>query len=247
MATSSTPQPSSTGESPQWHDSNTPGEECEEGLRDDYSEDGPHYAPIGGTRKRPARKQSENEDYFSMYPDALENIRTIASRTQTFTSARSRANSLADGSQIQRLDTLAGVNLGDPVLDPTKPEFDMYKWARMFVKLAKEEGMSIRQAGFTFKNLNVSGSGNALQLQQDVTDPLMLPFRLGEYFSFNKESERKILRDFEGTVGPGEMLIVLGRPGSGCSTFLKTICGETHGLKLAEGSDISYSGMYARP
>jgi hypothetical protein len=160
-------------------------------------------------------------------------------------SATSRANSIADGSHIERFATLCGVNMDDPILDPTKPEFDMYMWARMFIKLAKEDGMAMRQAGFIFKNLNVSGSGNALQLQKVVTDPLLFPFRLGEYFSFDKGSKEKkktILRDFEGNVCAGEMLIVLGRPGSGCSTFLKSICGETHGLKVAEGTDIRYNG-----
>ncbi|KAF2014159.1 ABC-transporter [Aaosphaeria arxii CBS 175.79] len=150
---------------------------------------------------------------------------------------------IVDGSQIQRLDTLAGVSFGDPVLDPRKPEFDMYKWARMFFKLSQEEHISMRQAGFTFKNLNVSGSGNALQLQKDVVDPLMLPFRLGEHFSFGKRQEKMILHDFEGMVDAGEMLIVLGRPGSGCSTFLKTICGETHGLHINDGSVINYNGI----
>jgi ATP-binding cassette, subfamily G (WHITE), member 2, PDR len=32
---------------------------------------------------------------------------------------------------LQRVDTLAGVNIGDAVLDPQSPEFDVYKWARM--------------------------------------------------------------------------------------------------------------------
>jgi ATP-binding cassette, subfamily G (WHITE), member 2, PDR len=34
-------------------------------------------------------------------------------------------------SSLERQDTLAGVNLGDPVLDPNSPEFDVYKWSRM--------------------------------------------------------------------------------------------------------------------
>lgn len=32
---------------------------------------------------------------------------------------------------LQRVDTLAGVQIGDPVLDPTSADFDVYKWARM--------------------------------------------------------------------------------------------------------------------
>ena len=34
-------------------------------------------------------------------------------------------------SALERKDTLAGVDLGDAVLDPNSPEFDAYKWARM--------------------------------------------------------------------------------------------------------------------
>ena len=52
----------------------------------------------------------------------------------------------------------------------------------------------------------------------------------------------QILRNFEGLVKSGEMLVVLGRPGSGCSTLLKTIAGETHGFYIGEGSRINYQG-----
>jgi ATP-binding cassette subfamily G (WHITE) protein 2 (PDR) len=37
----------------------------------------------------------------------------------------------ADG--LERVDTLAGIEPGDPVLDPTSPQFDLYKWMRMLV------------------------------------------------------------------------------------------------------------------
>jgi ATP-binding cassette, subfamily G (WHITE), member 2, PDR len=32
---------------------------------------------------------------------------------------------------LERKDTLAGIELGDAVLDPSSPEFDVYKWSRM--------------------------------------------------------------------------------------------------------------------
>lgn len=53
----------------------------------------------------------------------------------------------------------------------------------------------------------------------------------------------QILRNFEGLVRSGEMLVVLGRPGAGCSTLLKTISGETSGFYIDEGSDINYQGI----
>ncbi|RYP58881.1 hypothetical protein DL770_010332 [Monosporascus sp. CRB-9-2] len=38
------------------------------------------------------------------------------------------------------------------------------------------------------------------------------------------------------------MLLVLGRPGSGCSTFLKTLAGDTHGFHVAQETKINYEG-----
>ena len=37
-------------------------------------------------------------------------------------------------SALERKDTLYNVNIGDPVLDPSSPEFDPYKWSRMYVQ-----------------------------------------------------------------------------------------------------------------
>lgn len=67
---------------------------------------------------------------------------------------------------------------------------------------------------------------------------------------FNKITGRgqtkiQILRDFEGVIKSGELLVVLGKPGSGCSTLLKTISGETHGFYIGEGSNINYQGTLA--
>ncbi|ERF73323.1 hypothetical protein EPUS_03156 [Endocarpon pusillum Z07020] len=42
------------------------------------------------------------------------------------------------------------------------------------------------------------------------------------------------------------MLVVLGRPGSGCSTFLKITSGETHGFNVDPKSEINYQGISAR-
>lgn len=146
-------------------------------------------------------------------------------------------------STLERRDTLQGVEIGDPVLDPKSDQFDAYKWARMFVRLMDEEGIKTRRAGFIFKNLNVSGSGSALNLQKNVGSLLMAPFRAGEYIKLGHAPEKQILRNFDGVVKSGELLIVLGRPGSGCSTFLKTICGELSGLGLDEQSVIHYNGI----
>lgn len=70
---------------------------------------------------------------------------------------------------------------------------------------------------------------------------LLSPLRFGEFFS--KGPEKTILNEFDGVLKSGEMLVVLGRPGSGCSTLLKTLMGELHGLDMKSHSEIHYNGM----
>jgi ATP-binding cassette subfamily G (WHITE) protein 2 (PDR) len=53
-----------------------------------------------------------------------------------------------------------------------------------------------------------------------------------------------ILNSFDGLLETGEMLVVLGPPGSGCSTFLKTVAGEMNGIYMDEQSDLNYRGKW---
>ena len=55
-----------------------------------------------------------------------------------------------------------------------------------------------------------------------------------------------ILHNFDGLVHSGEILCVLGPPGSGCTTLLKTLAGETNGIHVNEGSYFNYQGISAK-
>jgi hypothetical protein len=48
-----------------------------------------------------------------------------------------------------------------------------------------------------------------------------------------------------GIVKPGEMCLVLGCPGSGCTTFLKVLANQRQGYASVSG-DVRYSGMDAQ-
>jgi ABC-type multidrug transport system ATPase subunit len=50
-----------------------------------------------------------------------------------------------------------------------------------------------------------------------------------------KGEEFDILRNFKGVVKPGEMVLVLGKPGSGCTTFLKVISNQRYGYTKVDG------------
>ncbi|KAM0786354.1 hypothetical protein ACM66B_001825 [Microbotryomycetes sp. NB124-2] len=50
-----------------------------------------------------------------------------------------------------------------------------------------------------------------------------------------KRGERFLIHDFNGVLKRGEMLLVLGRPGAGTSTFLKSLAGLTNGYAGVDG------------
>ncbi|KFA77102.1 hypothetical protein S40288_09502 [Stachybotrys chartarum IBT 40288] len=131
----------------------------------------------------------------------------------------------------------------DPALDPTSGSFDLYKYLEHIVGLLRREGITLAQVGVAFRDLTVSGTGDALELQHTVADWIQAPTRLGEYFSFRKKEHKIILHSFDGIVKSGELLIVLGRPGSGCSTLLKTMTGQLHGLTMDKKAVVHYNGI----
>lgn len=53
---------------------------------------------------------------------------------------------------------------------------------------------------------------------------------------------RSILSDSHGCVRPGEMLLVLGRPGSGCTTLLKLLSNRRKGYRTING-DVKFGTM----
>ncbi|KAM5341482.1 hypothetical protein ACJ41O_014513 [Fusarium nematophilum] len=131
----------------------------------------------------------------------------------------------------------------DPALDPTDKAFDLSKWLPHFMHQLQDTGAGPKSAGVAFKDLSVFGTGAALQLQQTLGDVFQAPLRLGEHLRSGKKEPKKILHRFDGLLRGGETLIVLGRPGSGCSTLLKTMTGELEGLSLGKTSRIHYNGI----
>jgi ATP-binding cassette subfamily G (WHITE) protein 2 (PDR) len=131
-------------------------------------------------------------------------------------------------------------NPNDPAVDPSNEAFDLSKFLNMFRHQLEGEGIEMKKVSVVYKNLNVFGSGEALQLQSTVADFFMTPFRAKEFFG--KSQRKQILHQFDGIIRAGELCVVLGRPGSGCSTLLKALTGELHGLDTDE-SVIHYNGI----
>lgn len=117
-----------------------------------------------------------------------------------------------------------------------------------------------RVAGVAFKNLSAHGFGEPTDYQKTFGNyPFKLLSLAKRLFGRRKKTRIQLLRDFDGLIKSGEMLMVLGRPGrqvmlwknreniankrSGCSTLLKIISGETNGFYVAEDSYLNYQGI----
>jgi ATP-binding cassette subfamily G (WHITE) protein 2 (PDR) len=136
---------------------------------------------------------------------------------------------------------------GDSPLNPASSHFNAREWVKSMYKLNQAEGVKQRTAGVAFKNLNVHGFGADSDYQKTVSNiALEVVGGVKKLMGLEKQRRIDILRDFEGVVNPGEMLVVLGPPGSGCSTFLKTIAGETHGFNVDDKSYLNYQGIEAK-
>ena len=124
--------------------------------------------------------------------------------------------------------------------------------SRLFGKARQQsEEEKTRHSGVVFRNLTVKGVGLGASLQPTISDIFLdVPrfvknlFTKGAKAATAKPPVRELLSDFDGCVRPGEMLLVLGRPGSGCTTFLKVFCNQRAGFEDVLG-DVTYGGADA--
>ncbi|KAK4654368.1 Multidrug resistance protein [Podospora pseudocomata] len=131
-------------------------------------------------------------------------------------------------------------------INPNGPNFNSKAWAKAVVSMMDGRGASFRTSGVAFQHLNVFGFGAPTDYQKDVANVWLELVGLVRKLTGNKGRRIDILRDFDGVVEKGEMLVVLGPPGSGCSTFLKTIAGDYNGIYMDENSYFNYQGMTAK-
>ncbi|KAI9371483.1 ABC-2 type transporter-domain-containing protein [Aspergillus egyptiacus] len=115
-------------------------------------------------------------------------------------------------------------------------------------------GDPAKQVGVVFKNLTVKGVQTGASFVRTLPDAVIGTFgpdlykiicRYVPQMRFGKKPPvRDLVHDFTGSVRAGEMMLVLGRPGAGCSTFLKAIANDRNAFAAVEG-EVSYGGLSA--
>ncbi|CCO36283.1 ABC transporter G family member 11 AltName: Full=ABC transporter ABCG,11 [Rhizoctonia solani AG-1 IB] len=137
---------------------------------------------------------------------------------------------------------------GDAEADVEKQEtFDLLDYLRSTSGKQNEAGFAHKHVGVTFQDLRVIGVGGVKIYVRTFPDAvkefLLSPLYIASSLLGKKPSAPKtILHSFNGAVRPGEMVLVLGRPGSGCSSFLKTIANQ-RGSFLGVTGDVQYAGI----
>ncbi|KAI5865403.1 ABC-2 type transporter-domain-containing protein [Durotheca rogersii] len=118
----------------------------------------------------------------------------------------------------------------------------------------RTESGSAKRVGVIYKNLTVKGVGSTSSFVRTIPDAVIGTFGpdlyriLSRYIPFLRfgrtKPTRTLINDFTGCVRDGEMMLVLGRPGSGCSTFLKAASNNCESFAAVEG-EVSYGGIPA--
>ncbi|RAH51169.1 ABC-transporter [Aspergillus brunneoviolaceus CBS 621.78] len=153
-----------------------------------------------------------------------EELRKIATRQSTKSAAEAKGSHEAQSA----------------ALDPRSPGFDYMAWTKHQVEQF-ERDRTARRTGVAFRNATVQGHGAEIQIQHTVASNLLAPVQGS--LSRRGKQKKTILHDVHGSLEHGEMLLVLGRPGAGCSTFLKTLAAEMEGLDLSADAVLNYDGI----
>lgn len=112
-----------------------------------------------------------------------------------------------------------------------------------------DSGFKFKALGVVWENHKVVGAGGMrlnIRVFPDAFKELLFKPIMPILMKMEKfaPKPKTILHNFNGIIAPGEMCLVLGRPGSGCSTFLKTIANEREGYLSIDGR-VEYEGIEA--
>ncbi|KAJ3542263.1 hypothetical protein NM208_g4196 [Fusarium decemcellulare] len=111
-----------------------------------------------------------------------------------------------------------------------------------FKERDRSSGFPDRELGVTWQNLNVEVIAADAAIHENFVSQFNIPKLVKE--SRHKPPLKTIIDNSHGCVKPGEMLLVLGRPGSGCTTLLNMIANKRRGYATVTG-DVHYGSMTA--
>ncbi|EMG45478.1 Multidrug resistance protein CDR1, partial [Candida maltosa Xu316] len=150
-------------------------------------------------------------------------------------------------SEVPGVSPYTGEEVNDDQLDPDSDNFNAKYWVKNMRKLidSDPEYYKPSKLGIAYRDLRAYGVANDSDYQPTVTNAIWKILVEG-FRHLQKDDKSRyfdILKPMDAIMKPGELTVVLGRPGAGCSTLLKTIAAQTYGFHIGEESKISYDGL----
>lgn len=174
--------------------------------------------------------------------------RTLTNNSQADSVGKSSVDLIKYLSHMSEVPGIAPFTDAPEALDPESPNFDAKLWVKNMRKLYDSEPDYYKSSklGLAYKDLRAYGVATDSDYRATVTNAIYKV--ASDYFrsKFSKEDDSRyfdILKSMDGIFHPGELTVVLGRPGSGCSTLLKTIAANTYGFHIGHESKITYDGF----
>jgi ATP-binding cassette, subfamily G (WHITE), member 2, SNQ2 len=232
----------------------------ESGLEGDFDEKPPSPRPRSSTSTVADRAEVERENARQNNPSGFSAINvgiSVAraeadfaelqrelsgtSRTSRIASHRSRRQDEEQGRKV--------VSITPSSESETEP-FDLEAALRGDLDAERAAGIRPKHIGIYWNEFTVRGMGGFTNYVRtfpdafvefvDYVTPVMRLLGFGK-----KGTEAVLLDNFQGVCKPGEMVLVLGKPGSGCTTFLKTIANRREGFTGVTG-EVLYGPFTAK-
>ncbi|KAG1466250.1 hypothetical protein G6F56_004724 [Rhizopus delemar] len=121
-------------------------------------------------------------------------------------------------------------------------EFNLSEFLHGVSQELDANGKKRKHLGVLWENLHVEGLGADAFTIPTVLSNILSVFNFYKIFKKKDSSTKVILDNLTGCCRDGEMLLVLGRPGAGCSSFLKVIANMRGSYTRIDGT-VSYGGI----
>lgn len=187
----------------------------------------------------------EEEPYEYHADDGIEDLERIVTRSTTQDPSDNVLTRL--GTLSRTVSRMTRAEMTKFEIDPK--DFDLQRVLKFLANDREEQGIQQKSSDVVFEDLTVIGKNTAAAFVQNVGTAFfpfidkLIPTKTENKLDLSKMPKtRECVRGVTGFAAEGTMTLVLGRPGSGCSTFLKAIGGETQTYLGVEG-ETTYSGI----
>ncbi|KAJ1548655.1 hypothetical protein HK405_001095 [Cladochytrium tenue] len=194
-------------------------------------------------------EDADDDEYVSFVPDHGDVFQALKDEVA---SLHSSVGAVDDIASLRG----AAADLQDPRCNPESEAFSHPFFLKTVRQILKLNNMSFSEMPIAFKDLKVFGDAAGVAYIPTVGSTLLgiltplvqlVNFARGVSDSLvprRTKVPKEIIKGITGTVRPGELLLVLGRPGSGCSSLLRTLANRTKSFKEVTGT-ITFAGFSA--